>query len=250
MTALEFPIQIGLIGAPGAGKQALAAEFQKISADWFEANNSPLNLVENAGNVIEREFDAAMAQFGSWEEDLRAFYNRVDREDKLRVEGKSFISLGTSVEHLAHCGTNLETVFMGIQTPEQLQRVEQYKVGMMTLTFLFTQGFRYIFGFYLPHPATALVVPGMDQTDSNYGKRVDNGIRQIFGNFGLRIQMLDQPTVEEKALEMFSTIKDIVENGPPSQEELESSEKIPEFTLEERDAETEVPTLEALTAVE
>lgn len=246
---LEFPTCIGLMGAPGSGKQAVIEAFQKIAGDWFEEKGSPLNVLPNAGQHIEDKYDVAMGSFGGWQHDLQAFFTRTELEDDARLNNKSFITSGTAIEHIAHCGTNMENVILGIQTPEQQALVEQYKIAMMSLTFLFsTQGFRYWFGFYLPHPDKVLIVPGEDQTENNYNKRVDNGIRQILGNFNLRIQVLDQPTAEEKAQEIFNVVKDIMENGPKLPEaqptpELDGGdapgEGIPEPETAELDSELE-----------
>lgn len=229
-TVLPFPIQIGVIGAPGSGKQKVIEKYQELASEWYTDNDSSLEVVANAGNVIQDDFDLAMGAFGGWEMDMRAFWNRVEREDQLRMANKSFIASGTAIEHLAHCGVNLESLIMGIQTPDQQQRVESYKVGMMALTFLFLGGFRYHFGFYIPHTGTSLIVPGADQTENNYGMKVDNGIRQIFGNFGLRIQVLEGSS-DEQAQEMFDTVKRIVENGPdapPDDAEEGQDQRLPQ----------------------
>lgn len=213
MTVVQFPIQIGIVGAPGSGKAAVAEEFARIAGDWFVEQDSELQVVPNAGGYLEREVDQAMGVFGSHADDVRANFIRYEQEEKLRRYGASFVSVGTVIDNLAHAGVNLENILTGLQTPDMQKKMQQGQIAMSMLTFLFFEGFRYTFGFYVPHPGATVVLPGATD-DGNYNKRVDGALRTIFGNFGLRIQMLDQPTIEEKAQEMFDTIKNIVENGP------------------------------------
>jgi hypothetical protein len=88
-------------------------------------------------------------------------------------------------------------------------------VTITELTYLFLENFRYKFAFYLPLPEK-IIIPGQEDeqlADDRYNKRVDAALRVIFNNFGIRIQMLDQPTIEEKAQTMFETISKIVEEG-------------------------------------
>lgn len=215
MTAVDLPISIGLVGAPGSGKQEIAQHFYDIAEPWFKVQASELRVIENAGSVIEREYDQAMGVFGSWQEDLRAYFLRNEMEVQARKDGVSFLSLGTAVENIAHCGVNMETIAMGISTPEQQPRMQRQQVAMTTLTFLFLQNFRYLFGFYVPSPTATIILPGVDDSERSYSQRIDNGIRSVFGNFAMKIQMLDQPSIEEKAEVMFNTVRDIVENGIP-----------------------------------
>lgn len=245
MPGIEFPVQIGLVGAPGSGKQRLVDEFIKIAGSWFEENDSPLFVVRNPGEVIEQEHDQAMGAFGSYVEDFWAFFNRYERESQLRLEGKSFISLGTALDNIAHCGVNMESIVAGVQTPQTEQRFQKQQVAMTTLTFLFLDRFKYLFGFYLPYKAS-VVLPGDDEFDANYNARIDKALQMVFANFGLRIQTLDQPTFEEKAQAMFDTIKDIVENGPKPIEE--ESEPQPELeTSDEDQVEPDSPPVEEAT---
>lgn len=223
-SAIPFPISIALVGAPGAGKTPLAEKFAEISADWFAEQESEFVVLKNPGTILEEEYDTAMGVFGSYAEDLRAYYLNYENEQAVARAGKSYISVSTALENLAHAGVNLEHVMTGLQTQDTQRRLAQGQVAMSLLTFLFMERFRFSFGFYVPTNGSALVLPGAD-SDDNFNSRVDMALRQIFANFGMRIQVLDQPTVEEKAQEMFDTVKRIVENGPEVPEvETESGE--------------------------
>lgn len=218
---IDFPISIGLIGAPGSGKENLADAFLGISADWFAENKAEFEVIPNGGRLVE-EKGQAMGVFGDGTDDLRANFLRFEAEQAAWAKGVSTLSLGTAVENIAHCGVNLENIMTGVTLPNQQERIQKQQILMTTLTFLFLERFRYLFGFYLPHPGTALIVPGQDDAENAYNQRVDGAIRTIFGQFGMRLQVLDQPTIEEKAQEMFDTVKTIVENGPPELEAEES----------------------------
>lgn len=222
MTAVPFPISIGLVGAPGSGKQAIGEKFAELSYGWWPEGHD-FRLIGNAGNVIEDEYDRAMGVFGSWDDDLRAYHLRYEAEQRAIKDGASFLSLGTAVENIAHCGINLENIMVGLSTPEMQALVQRQQVTMTALTFLFLQGFRYTFGFYVPHSGKTIILPGQDDSENSYNQRIDGAIRTVFGNFGVRIQVLDEPTIDEKAQVMFETVRNIVENGVPEPEVAEEA---------------------------
>lgn len=225
MSTLKFPISICLVGAPGSGKQALAEEFEKISADYFAGQDSPFTVIHNSGNFLQDDADTPMGAFGGWAESLRAYYLQFEAEQEARLNGVSFLSLGTPVTNLSHAAVTLESILQGLQTPDAMRRAQQTSAAMALLSYLFMERFWYTFAFYVPG-ASSVVLPGADDTERQYNQRVDMALRTAFVNFGARIQPLDQPTVEEKAEVMFETIKRIVENGPetPAAEEPEESE--------------------------
>lgn len=225
-TAIPFPISIGLVGAPGSGKEDLADTFLGISADWFAEHEAEFEVIPNSGRLIE-EKGQAMGVFGDANDDLRAHFLRFEQEEALSAKGVSFLTLGTAVENIAHCGVNLENIMTGISVPNQQERMQKQQVVMAALTFLFLERFRYTFGFYLPSPENSIVIPGEDDAEKTYNRRIDNAIRTIFGNFGLRIQMLDQPTTEERAQEMFDTVNRIMENGPEAPQVEEDLGEVP-----------------------
>lgn len=229
MTQVQFPVSIGVAGAPGSGKTQLGEMFYEIAHDYFEDNDSELWIIENAGKTIEQDFDYAMGVFGSYADDLRAYHRRQEAENLARAKGVSFLSLGTAIDHMAHTGINLEAIMTGLSTPDQEIKAQQGQLTMAIMTHLFRDHFRYTFGFYLPHPGTSVILPGQSDSEDEYNKRIDAAIRMVFANLGIRIQILDEPTMEEKAQEMFDTVLRIMENGPdpvpePVAEEVPTSE--------------------------
>lgn len=226
---LNFPLSIGLCGAPGSGKQKLVDEFLTVATPWFEENGSTLTVVPSPGTVIEQEYDQAMGAFGSYVEDLWAFFHRYETEQGLRKDQKSFISSSTVFDTIAHCGVNMEAILAGITTPDTEVRQMKQKIAMTALTFLQQDRFAYNFGFYLPYKQTVILPGQEDDFESRYNQRVDQGLQMVFANFGLRIQVLDQPTFEEKAQVMFETVKKIAEDGPPKPpEDPNEAAEIPE----------------------
>ena len=225
---VEFPIEIGIIGAPNSGKSKLIKEFVKLSKPWFAENNQKMIVHGNIGTDIESRYDQAMGVYGDYRENLWAFFARLAAEKKIRNDGNNFISNGTMIDTLAHAGINMETVMLGLQTsglvtPDTQAEVQKLQMAMNVLTFLFVENFQYKFVFYLPLPEQ-IVIPGEDDSEQRYSQRIDNAIQVIFQNFNLRIQMLDQPTHKEKAEEMLSTIKRIMDEGVvleiPTEEDL------------------------------
>lgn len=231
MTAIEFPLSIVLVGAPGSGKLALAEAFEEKSADWFASHEQDITVIPNAGRTIEEKYDIALGMFGSCFEDLRAHFLRFEEEQTLLGNGTSFVTCGSIVENLAHCGANLETIITGLATPETQKRAQVQQIGMTMLTLSVPAVFRPTFAFYIPLPEpSGLVLPGAAQdseVEKQYAQKIDNHIRMIFQNFGFGIQALDQPTLEEKVDVMYETVKEITENGVPEREVLGDTE-IPE----------------------
>ena len=213
MTVVEFPISIALIGAPGSGKQEITQAYKDIADPWFAVKEAgALNVLANPGNVIQEELNTAMGLFGGWKEDLRVFFRRYEQEQAFRANGENFITLGTALENLAHCGVNMENIIRSIQTEEQQQALQIQQIAMTQLTYLFTSTFQYTFAFYVPK-TDSIILPDASDSEDNYNRRVDDALKMVFNNFGIRIQVLGG-TVEEKAQEIFDTVARIVENGP------------------------------------
>lgn len=230
---IPFPISIGVVGAPGSGKQALGEAFLELADPWFQENDSDLFLIENAGRTIGQDFDRPLGMIGTFSDDVRCHFRRHEAEELARAKGVSFLSLGTIIENIAHCGTNIQTIVNGFQTPDQEPEVQRRHVAMTMLTMCYRESFRYTFGFYLPKPE-AIILPDTDEVQETFDRRVDQGIREVLGQFRIPIQVLDEPTIEEKAEEMYQTIVRIMENGPelPPEEESQSP-STDEATVEE-----------------
>lgn len=218
MTQVQFPISIGLVGAPSSGKKKVTEEFVKISADYFAENDNKLSVIETSGEFIQEYYDQAMGLFASARDELWGFFTRLSRERLEQSLGNSYISLGTAVDSLAHSMATMEAMAMGFATPDLSVRLQKQQMATGTLTWLFAENFRYTFGFYIPFKQGVLL-PGQEESEVNYAGRVDAALQAIFQQFGLRIQVLDEPTYEEKAQSMFDTIKNLIENGPEEQDE-------------------------------
>jgi hypothetical protein len=226
VTQIPFPIQIGLTGAPGSGKSLVAEKFQEISRDWIAENQSELYIIPNMGNVIEQSFDIAMGPNGAWIDDQRAYWNRFEAEQAARAAGVSWISVGTGLDNIAHCGINLELIMTGLQTPDQEVRMQRQQVTMTALTFQFLEQFRYLFGFYVPYVTSSIILPGQETSpEEAYSTKIDMALRTIFANFGIRIQALEG-TPDQQAASMFETVQRIMEQGPEIPEEQPEQEPI------------------------
>lgn len=209
---MTFPISLALIGAPGSGKQKLIEAFQEVAADYLAENDQELHVIPNAGTVIEETYDQAMGAFGGYVEDQWANYIRHEAEIAAKAKGVSYITSGTVIENIAHCGVNMEAILGGITTPQTELRIQQNQVAMAALSMYFAERFRYTFGFYLPYKQK-VIIAGQDEFEAHYQQRVDHGIQTVMQNFGLRIQVLDEPSYEEKAAAILATVQEIIENG-------------------------------------
>lgn len=227
---VKWPLQIGLIGAPDSGKSKLIPEFKKVSEDFFSEFDSPLEVVDNPGTLIEQKFDQAMGPYGGCRDNLWAYFNRFEAERTNIAEGNSFISNGTAIDTMAHAGLYVESVMLGsnsgLITPETQMEAQRAQVTITEITYLMLENQIYNFAFYLPL-ADKVIIPGQDEDPIGdaYNRRIDQAIRVIFGNFNMRIQMLDQPTYEEKAQTMLDTISKIVRDGVKVEVEEEPEEE-------------------------
>jgi len=213
----ELPMSVALIGAPGTGKDETAREFLKLATPWLKEQDQNIILIKNVGAELEGAYDVAMGQFGGYRENLWGAFNRIERERITELTGSSYISVGTVLESLAHAGVNYELTMLGnesgIITPDTQGELQKIQLAMTLLTFLFVDTFRYKFAFYIPR-TEPIIIPGQDETqEQRYARRVDNALREVFSNFQLRIQILDQKTNEERAKVAFETIKEIYESG-------------------------------------
>jgi len=218
-----FPISIAAIGAPGSGKQAFGEAFADLTEGWFEENGSELRVLGNPGRRIEG-LGQAVGFFGDYREHLMAFFFSLEEEMVARSDGVSYIVNGTVLGNLAHAGVNYETVMLGLQssglvTPETQVRMQQLQATMTTLTFLM-ENFAAKFAFLLPL-APLIEVPGQEPTvEQRHGQRVNAAMGQVLQGFGFNLQVLDQPTAEDRAQAAFDTIRKIMDEGVDVPREL------------------------------
>lgn len=213
----ELPMSVAFIGAPGVGKASVAGQFIDLVEPWLKAQDGEIVYIPNAGSTIEEEYDIAMGQVGGYRENLWTFFHRLEKERQAQVAGKSYVTSGTVLEALAHSGVGYEITMLGadsgIVTSETQAELQKIQVTMTMLTFLFVDNFRYKFVFYIPRTEN-VIIPGQDETpEQRLSRRVDAALQEIFRNFQLRVQVLDQPTNEERAKVAFETIKTIYEEG-------------------------------------
>lgn len=211
--SVTFPVSIGIAGAPDSGKKRLIEEFVSIAQPYFEENGQELLVVASPGDAIEASYNQAMGPFGSYVEDMWAFFARYSAEQALIQNGTSYITSGTLCDNIAHCGVNMERILAGIVTPQTEMTINKYKLAMATLSLLYADRFAYTFGFYLPYKAR-VILDEASEFQNHFNQRVDQALHMVFGNFGLRIQVLDEGGFEEKAQVMLNTVKDVMENGP------------------------------------
>lgn len=163
---------------------------------------------------------------------------------RLQLAKTSAITSGTVVDNLAHLGITMENLTLGgdsgLVTPQTNQLLQQCQNALVTLTYLYLENFQHTFAFYLPL-AEKIIIPGQDESEIRYNKRINDAILSIFQNFQMRIQVLDQPTIEEKAQEIHNVISRIVAEGVelPTPEELEEQAEVEKFSFEDLEVDLE-----------
>jgi len=240
----EYPIRIAVVGAPGSGKSDFIKAFVKKSKPLFStAGQPPLKVVSNPGLDIEK-LNQAMGIFGGFREHLWTFFKRFDQEFAANFEGKSFISSGTVLESMAHAAVNYENIMLGlgdnssIVTAKTQMYMEQLGLAMTVLGHLYRENFGhyYHFGWYLPLAETKIIIPGQEveqSVEERHAFRVDAALQQLFANFSIPLQVLDQPTAKEKAEVAFAAVNEIMTEGvdipiPVQQELLDEIKMAPE----------------------
>ncbi len=231
----SFPVGVALVGAPESGKSKIIKEFMVKATPWFEEQGSKLNSLPNAGLTVEKKYDRATGNYGSWREDLWVGFQRLSEESASHKNGKSTVSSGTWLDCMAHAGVGLETAMIALQsglvTPQDQMRIQEAQQAIGILTMLFANEFRYHFAFFVPYMGK-IVLEGDDAaaTQDHFSKRINDALLTIMENFGIRLQVLDQPSYEERADEMLSVVKRIVTEGVEIQEPspVAESEDTPE----------------------
>jgi hypothetical protein len=213
---VDFPLSIGVVGAPGSGKAEFAEEFaRQWDADEFFSPNV-LRVLPNGGTRAE-ELDLAMGLFGDYREHMLALFLSLEDELAARRDGVSFLANGTIFGNLAHAGANYESVMLGLQsaglvTPETEIKMQQLQATLTAMSFM-TGGLRLMFAFYLPL-RPQIEVPGEDTTpEERHARRVEQALAQVLNGFGYNLQVLDQPTTEERAATALATVRRIMEQG-------------------------------------
>lgn len=184
--------RIGLIGAPGSGKQKLTKELAR------QADNI---LVTTPGGRLLERLDNAMGAFASHRDDLWAFYEQLEQEHINREFDGIVVHSGTLLVPIAHAMTNLETLRIGLQTDLVQADILRRQQILTTLTMLFLENFptNYNFVYYLPLPESNVV---------GYEQRIDRSIQMLLGQFGYdRIPILKSKTPKAQAREILADVK-------------------------------------------
>ncbi len=223
---IDFPLDIGIVGAPGSGKEELIREFAKISKKWFASNNQPpLVKIPNVGLTIVKNYDQAMGPYAGFRDNLWGLFERFSKERKVRALNQSFISNGTMIDSLAHQAVSLQKIVTKIQeiqeqpgadgmlSPQIQFEMQREKIALDAMTLLFLENLQLKFAFYLPL-REKIIVPGQDpDPETEYAKLVDLGIQGIMQNYNQYPPVLDQPTVAEKARYMLDNMVQILRDG-------------------------------------
>ncbi len=207
---MSNPVSVVLLGAPGSKKSAVATEFERLVTE-DRARNGTLDrftIIDDIPKSIEEDYGMAVGIHGAYLVNWLIAMRRFDAETALAQEGRSYISVGSLVETIAHGARNIELMSV-IQTDEMQDRLVREMHATTALTFMFIDTFKYSYGFYIP--LSQVVLPsgssnGNDADQDTYNRAIDANIVKAFEKFGFTLPTLTG-SVEVMAESMLEQIK-------------------------------------------
>lgn len=137
-------MNIGLIGAPGAGKSTLALELE-------ECLDGSVGIVDNYISEIEQQANLAIGPISSYIGNFYVALFRYGRERRSREDNAHTITCGTLIETSVHASLHVESV-MRLITDEAEKQAELPRIEsiLRMLAVLYVDIFTYDKLFYLP----------------------------------------------------------------------------------------------------
>lgn len=192
-----------LIGAPGAGKTALAKEFAKVSKDWFEEKGmKPLVVLDGLPQALAEDADIQLGAYGNHYDTASIWFHGEVRRDRTRKTGRPFLDTQSLVTSLGHANARLNVMSQLVQTPQLQQEMQREFMVGTTLTNYLPDRWRLNFGWYLPLPEQ-IIVPGRDR--ETFPVAVDAVIRDMNVKLGLGLPVLEG-SVDQKVQAMMDDL--------------------------------------------
>jgi len=198
-------IECFLIGAPGAKKTETALAFEEATRDWFEERGvAPLSVID-ANRDLATKQGRVSGRDGDHYSTLANFFNRAAIEDRIRLRGDSFVSVGCIIDSIAHLNVRLKTLSKMIQTTDTEGMAQrEILVGNLLQTYLMDGRWNFNFVWYVPLPEQILIPGGSDNTYA-YDAEVDAVLRDLNIKMQLGVPVLSG-TIDERVEKMIADL--------------------------------------------
>lgn len=192
-----------LIGAPGAGKTALATAFAEASKDWFESKNmKPLLVLDGLPQALHDDGNVQLGAYGKHFDSAAIYYHGEVRRQRAIQSDRPFLDTQSLIGTLAHINARLNVMQQLIQTPDLQQEMQREFMTGTVLTGYMADRWALNFGWYLPL-AEQIIIPGVQK--ETFPVAVDAVLRDMNVKLGLGIPLLDG-TVDERVKGMLSDL--------------------------------------------
>jgi hypothetical protein len=146
-------MRIGLIGAPGTGKTALAETLKTALEEPLDAN---VYVVDGYAEAIEKRQDLAVGWMGGYLANLNIALEREARERIALDHFTHVITCGTVIDSATYVALDGADLLNGDDEVERLDDLRRIEATMRVLSCLYIDTFKYDHVFYLPSGPTSL----------------------------------------------------------------------------------------------
>lgn len=225
-------MRIILIGAPGAGKTAVA---QAVKKRWREEVLKPLqaqevvmpwwhdDLTVEVLDDYEKGIEGLGLEVGekaSFRTGVAMHFEHMRQREGVGTSVPS-IACGSGLERLAHSAAHMQRMATSLSasTPQVQAALVQEQGAMPVLSMLMMDAWEANYAFYLPLVASTIITP--TSMGASFATTVDLAIQDAMGSFGMEVQVL-QGDDDAKASEV---IKTLVELEPKRVAQLKEAER-------------------------
>ena len=209
-------MRVTLIGAPGAGKSAVAQlvkdrwrdevltplQEQHVKFSWWHDGHTVevLDGFEKGAEVLGLE----IGDGSNFRTSIAMHFEHIRQRNALGDSVPS-IACGGGLERLGHGAAHLHRLTTGLSmaTPETQAAIVQEQAAMPVMTMLMMDAWEADYAFYLPLATSNIITP--TSTKAPFATAVELAIQDAMTSFGMQVQAL-QGDVEAKATEIIRTI--------------------------------------------
>lgn len=191
-----------LVGAPGAGKSAIAKAFQDRTKTWFEEKGmKPLVVLDGLPQALAEDAGIQLGAYGNYYDTATIWHHAEVRRDRTRRTGRPFLDTQSLISTLAHANARINVMGQLVMTPELQMNMQRELMSGTVLTNYLPERWAPMlnFGWYVPLPEQ-IIVPGRNQ--ETFPVAVDAVIRDMNVKLGLGLPVLEG-TLDQKVQAMI-----------------------------------------------